>query len=301
MSRLFYAGAKVYRRISHIKEQGFVPGAGLGQKPEGLVFSIDNGTSRSFVRFDNFENFEFWYRQLDPNKRTLSEVIASDTRKLILDIDDPDSAMLDKLLMFDFERHVTSRIHDVFFLLDIGTPNVVFYSMCSDDKVSYHAVVSNFMFSAHTCSGLCIIISSGQIWESCVDRSVYKTVQFIRIEGSTKYGEYRWKERLTEFKSIRDGLLSDPVGTQVSSFTTLVCSSPKKYSLPYSVNLSAYIYTQFRIGKQNKNSIVPLYRTKPGFCVQCNRKHDRENAFIKYYPGNPVFICWRYYHTYTRA
>ena len=286
MSRLFYAGAKVYRRISHIKEQG-------------LVFSIDNGTSRSFVCFDSFENFESWYQELDPNKRTLSEVITSDVRKLIIDIDSPDNVMLDKLLMFDFERHVTSRIHDVFFLLDIGQPDVIFYSMCLSDKVSYHAVVSNFMFSAHTCLGLCIIISSGQIWESCVDRSVYKTIQFIRIEKSTKFGERRWKERLTEpFRrgSLREGLLSDFVGAQVSNFATSICSSPKECFL-LDTSLSVHIRSQFKVGRQNKNGIVPLCRTKSGFCVQCNRTHDRENAFIKYYAGNPVFICWRYYHT----
>ena len=293
MSKLFYAGAKVYRRISHIKEQGLLPKS----SQKGLVFSIDSGTSRSFVCFDSLENFESWYQGLDSSKRTLSEVVTSDTRKLIIDIDSPDETMLDKLLMFDFERHITSRIHDVFFLLDIGKPNVIFYSMCSDDKVSYHAVVSNFMFSAHTCLGLCIIISSGQIWEGCVDKSVYKTMQFMRVEKSTKFGEYRWKERLTEPGSLREGLLSDPVGTRVSGFATSIYSCPKECFLLDSISLSTYIRSQFKIGKQNKNGIVSLCRTKSGFCVQCKRTHDRENAFIRYYAGDPVFTCWRYYHT----
>ena len=296
MSKLFYAGAKVYRRISHIKEQGLLP-----KSPQkGLVFSIDSGTSRSFVCFDSFENFESWYQGLDSSKRTLSEVITSDTRKLIIDIDSPDGIMLDKLLMFDFERHVTSRIHDVFFSLDIGRPDVILYSMCSDDKVSYHVVVSNFMFSAHTCLGLCIIVSSGQIWEGCVDKSVYKTMQFMRIEKSTKFGEYRWKERLTgHFRrgSLREGLLSDPVGTRVSGFATSIYSRPKECFLIDNISLSTYIRSQFKIGKQNKNGIVSLCRTKSGFCVQCKRTHDRENAFIRYYAGDPVFTCWRYYHT----
>ena len=291
MSKLFYAGAKIYHRISYIKEQG-------------LVFGIDNGTSRFFVRFDCFEDFESWYHQLHPNKKTVSEVIMSDKRKLILDIDNPDNATFEKLLMFDFERHIRSRIHDVFFLLDIGTPNIIFYSMCSDDKISYHAVVSNFMFSAQTCLGLCTIISSGQIWESCVDKSVYKMVQFIRVEDSTKFEEYRWKKRLSEpglcpeprrKGSIRNGLLSDPVGTHISEFTTSVHCSPKELlTLDDNMSLSKYVLDQFKIGKLNKNGLLSLYRKKPGFCVLCNRKHDRENAFIKYYAGNPVFICWRY-------
>ena len=276
-------------------------------KEQGLVFGIDNGRSRSFVRFDSFEDFELWYLELDPNKRTLSEVITSDARKLILDIDSPDNLMLDKLLMYDFERHVTSRIHDVFFLLDIGRPNVIFYSMCLDNKISYHVVVSNFVFPAHTCLGLCAIISSGQIWDSCVDRSVYKTVQFMRVENSTKFGEYRWKTRLTELGSIRDGLLSDPAGTRVSGFTTSIFTpsaglgakvgGQRKLDSWNYIDASGDIKRQFKMGKQNKNFIVPLYRTKSGFCAQCNRIHDRENAFIKYCAGNPTFMCWRYYHT----
>ena len=296
MSKLFYAGAKIYHRISYIKGQG-------------SVFGIDNGTSRFFVRFDGFEDFESWYDQLDPNKKTVSEVIRSDKRKLILDIDSPDNAMLEKLLMFDFERHIISRIHDVFFLLDIGKPDIIFYSMCSDDKISYHVVVSNFMFPAQTCLGLCTIISSGQVWESCVDKSVYKMVQFIRVEDSTKFGDDRLKKRLSEPRrkgSIRDGLLSDPVNTRMSEFTASVHCSPSRGSLGKdprelltfddNMSLSKYVLDQFKVGKLSKNGLLPLYRKKPGFCALCKRKHDRENAFIKYYANTHIFICWRYYY-----
>lgn len=183
MSQLFYAGVRAHTRLAYVQ-------------PGRLVLSVDRGKSRAFLRFDSFEDFECWYAKLSPSMRTISEVVTADMRKLVLDIDSPKGPAFDRLLMYDFEKHITSRIHEVFFLLDIGAPDVAVYSMCSAEKLSYHAVVSNFTFSAQTCLGLCSIISLGQAWECCADMGVYKGVQFIRIEGSTKYGERRWKRRL---------------------------------------------------------------------------------------------------------
>ena len=284
MSQLFYAGIRIYRRLAH---------AG-----KGLVLSVDRGNNRVFLRFDGFEDFEPWYTKLSPSMRTISEVVTVDMRKLVIDIDSPRGLAFDKLLMYDFEKHVTSRIHEVFFLLDIGVPDVIMYSMCSAEKLSYHAVVSNFLFSAQTCLGLCSIISFGQAWECCVDKGVYKGVQFIRVEKSTKHGERRWKERLAEPGPLRQGILSDPMGTTASGLraVSLSCASGHMANAVYGAELRSYICSQFRVGRQACNGVVPLYRTRPGFCIQCNRVHNRDNAFIRCKPPmNPAFMCWRYY------
>jgi hypothetical protein len=294
---LFYRGVRVYHRLSHVPSGG-------------AVFCIDNGASRSFARFDNLESFETWYTGLAPDDRTVNEVIRSDMRKLVLDIDDPGSDSL--RCWYDFEMHVSSRIHDVFFALDIGTPDIVFYSMCSNHRLSYHVVVSNCMFSAQTCAGLCMIISSNQAWECCVDVGVYKRLQFIRVEMSTKFGERRWKERITRPGPLRQGIISDPDGAPVSDLVVTVPYTAKDL-LPIggvgnittscgtiscsTAGLPLLIKGQFRIGKYNGMGIVPLYRTAPGFCIQCNRRHDRENAFVKASLAGPVFVCWRYYYS----
>lgn len=295
MSRLFYAGIRAHNRLSDVGEGG-------------VVFSVDNGAKRSFLRFDSFDDFEPWYLELEPGMKTLSEVVMSDARKLVLDIDDPGGAtsnvghdgvtVLDMLLMYDFDRHVTSRIHDVFFALDIGKPDVVMYTMCSDDKMSYHAVVSNFAFSAQACSGLCAIISSGQPWECCVDTGVYKRVQSIRIEMSTKFGEARWKERLGNPGPLRQGLLSDLKGTTTSDFVASVSYSNQRMLQPVPQFFVVKILKgQFRMGRPRSNGTIPLYRIRPGMCSQCNRVHDRENAFLKPSLASPVFVCWRYYNS----
>jgi hypothetical protein len=261
------------------------------------VLSVDRGRSRAFLRFDSFGDFECWYTKLSPCMRTISEAVTTDMRKLVLDIDSPKGPALDRLLMYDFEKHVTSRIHEVFFSMDIEVPEVVMYSMCSAEKLSYHAVVSNFLFSAQTCLGLCSIISLGQAWECCVDMGVYKSVQFIRIEGSTKYGEHRWKERLAGPGPLRQGIISDPVGARASGLRAVTWSSAGGQiasAATWSKELRSYIRSQFRAGTPTHNGIVPLYRARPGLCIQCNRVHNRDNAFIRYSPL-PVFVCWRYY------
>jgi hypothetical protein len=51
--------------------------------------------------------------------------------------------------------------------------------------------------------------------------------------------------------------------------------------------------SQFKPGQPNTYGTLPLYRIKPGYCPECNRVHDKENAAIRYVAGKPVFVCWR--------
>ena len=193
----------------------------IPKKDASFIVSVDRGTHRGFVSFESTEDFLPWYRLLRPDERTLNEVITSDTRKLILDIDSPDQEKLPMFFMYDWQRHVTNRITEVFGMLDIGNPDVVCYDICSEDKISYHFVVSNFAFSAQTCLGLCVIISQGQIWRDIIDTSVYKSIQCMRLEGSTKFGERRWKTCVTN-RRFSCGLVSDLRDTTLSEISCKV-------------------------------------------------------------------------------
>lgn len=266
---------KKYYRLNNIKVQMF-------------VVSVDQGDTRFFLNFISFYNFKEWYDKLEDKDKTINEIVFTDKRKFILDIDD--NAYID-LSLFDFERHVTSRIRDVFASLDIGNPEVIIYKMTDKDdretKLSYHAVVSNFSFDTRTCKGLCIILSSNQVWDKCVDIGIYKNLQFIRMEGSTKFGKNSWK-RACNTATFRQGLVSDLNGTTHSSFS---CENTNICRIPI-VHDAEYDMSQFKTGK-NIKGYLPLYRVKPGYCKQCNRVHDSENAAIIYRRGTPTFMCWR--------
>jgi hypothetical protein len=282
---MFYKGIRIHYKI---------PTASMTCQSTFIV-SVDRGNRRFFLEFASSDEFEQWYMTLAPEEKTMNEVIVSDVRKLIIDIDDPDDYKLaNQLSFYDFEAHVTSRIREVFMVLGIGNPHIIIYDMCDDFKISYHAVVTNFTFSARTCKGLCMIICSNQIWDKCVDVGVYKTVQSVRVEGSTKYGQHRWKIRTNNHHlPFASGLLSNTDNTTESYFTCNIFTyGTTRIHTELRLDCPNVDLSQFKRGKL-RNNILPLYRVKPGFCAQCNRIHDRENAAIKYGLGRPRYICWR--------
>ena len=280
MSGIFYRGARIRHRLEDIRDPHF-------------VVSVDRGDTRFFLNFASVDHFEYWYAMLDPTERTINEVIMSDRRKLIIDIDESND---ESLMIFDFERHIKNRIHEVFMMLEIGVPEVTVYHMTDEygeacyEKLSYHVVVSNFSFSASTCKGLCMIISSGQVWDKCADTSVYKKVQCIRMEESTKFREKRWKRTCGYTAGFRSGLVSRIEDTVESDFTCNLCYDyvALSYFSPGDVDMS-----QFKIGKRCP-TYVSLTRIKPGYCSQCCRVHHRENAVIRYGKCGPIFLCWRF-------
>lgn len=293
---MFYKGMRIHYKIPTATRANF---SNLTCEASTFIVSVDRGNRRFFLEFPSSDEFEQWYMTLAPEERTMNEVIVSDARKLIIDIDDPDDYELaNQLSFYDFEAHVTSRIREIFMVLGIGDPHIIIYDMCDDFKISYHAVVTNFTFSARTCKGLCMIICSNQIWDKCVDVGVYRTIQSVRIEGSTKYGQHRWKNRTNNHHlPFASGLLSNNDNTTESYFTCNIFTSSTTRRIHTELILGVDL-SQFKRGNI-RNNILPLYRIKPGFCTQCNRTHDRENAAIKYGYNRgwvPVFICWRKYY-----
>ena len=275
---MFYNKCRVYTNLNSI--------VGITNK---FIVQIDRGPiGRCFATFQSVERFERWYATLDPHDRTINEVIMSNDRKLVLDIDSP-CCNLHYWHMYNFEMHISSRIRYVFSMLDIAEPDIIVYDICDDNTLSYHIVVCNLVFSAATCHALCCLISYGQIWEPLVDKAVYKRVQNMRIEGSTKYGQSRWK-RATTPAPLHKGLLSVTSGlsnAQISCIIQHQNQSKIDVTLPHN--------TDFRIRKIRGNTIY-LDRIRPGMCVQCNRMHTRENAFITYFNNKQTFMCWRYIH-----
>jgi hypothetical protein len=290
---MFYKSLRVYPTLSHVRSL-----------PHCIIIQIDRGNRRFFAGFSSLDNFEAWYKQLDSISRTLNEVITSDMRKLVLDIDnclETDHCLsgaseslgrAECMWMYDFERHIKSRIRHVFSELEIGHPEILVYDICDDTTISYHVVVSNMAFSASTCLGLCLLISTGQVWEHMVDKGVYKSTQNIRIEGSTKYGQIRWKrlcgrEESTPSPSLRKGLLSVISDIQHPDLKLAVTGDTQLYTM-----VKQHTYRDFKIRKIC-NNVVFLDRIRSGMCVQCHRVHTRENATVRYGIGPPLFMCWR--------
>lgn len=256
----------------------------------GLTFNVDRGENRFFISFRTLEVFIKWYDKLPPQEKTLNEVVITPKRKLILDIDITDADNLFELHMYDFEIHISRKIRNVFDFLDIGTPHIIIYNMSNDVKISYHFVVSNYIFDLDTCLGLSIIISKDTIWQDYLDTSIYKNIQCIRIEGSTKFNQRRWKCRTNLNGKYCQGLISNFDDTLESDFK---CNVNKLNYKPL-MYIDYIDNDQFKYKKKDEYTYI-LQRIKPGFCPQCKRIHCSENAMVKIINHKAVFICWRYY------
>lgn len=293
---LFY-GKRVYYRLQHVKSHS-------------VILQIDRGNARYFTGFQNMRNFIVWYKNVPEKERTFNEVIVSDMRKLIIDIDDPaqrGNELINVLAFYDIERHVTARIRQVLQEFYI-TAEILVYNMSTDEHISFHFIVSNVAFKAKTCYGLCELICANQLWEPLVDKGVYKRIQMMRIEGSTKYGQQRHKPFVDISKSFIGNVsrilhhdLDITVKQQLS--TPFPKESPTPFTftdrpIPWTISNTQRVQgglpAHFKIRKITHNAVF-LDRIRPAMCMQCTRVHTSENAVILNIQSTPVFICWRLY------
>jgi len=317
---MFYNNKRLFYRMCEIKRS-------VSELSLDICIQIERGNKRYYTSFESADSLKRWYMQLSDEERTCHEVIAGERRKLVIDIDGEEDGSYD---FYDFARHIVSRIQCVFLDMEIGvlqTKDVLVYNMCSESKISYHVIVTNMTFSADTCRGLCAIISHGQVWESLVDNAVYKRVQHIRIEGSTKYGQRRWKNIIYNniiynniiYNNIEDerkccnesivsenfhkSLLSNVYGVMHSSVEAIVVQqfSVKKisYNFPMTQVLTKHseILKNFKVRRVSGNRVF-LDRIRPSMCIKCDRVHMRENAMIclnanANASSEYTMVCWR--------
>lgn len=264
---MFYKKQKIYYKLPDVSMDVF-------------VIAIDKISYYCYIYFKSIQEFYNWYSTLRPYEKICHEVIRTDIRKFLLDIDTPND--ISNFKDYDFQTNVTIRIQYIFQKLDIGIPNIIIYDMCSSKKISYHFVVSNFSFTTKTCLALCLLISKQQPWETLVDTGIYKNIQCIRLEQSTKANEKRWKKPITPGNFI-DGLISYTTHTVTSNLTCTIY-----YPDVCRVGLYEYDTNAFVIRKVC-NNVTFLKRIKPSYCHMCYRIHHKENAMIK----NNTFYCFR--------
>ena len=302
--RLFYRMCDIKRAqerdakvLGKIIEDNFPVSSRPVKSFEDICIQIERNNKRYYTSFESVDSLERWYRQLSDEERTCHEVIAGERRKLVIDIDGEEDGSYE---FYDFARHIVSRIQCVFLDMEIGvlqTKDVIVYNMCSESKISYHAIVANMTFSADTCRGLCAIISHGQIWESLVDYAVYKRVQHIRIEGSTKYGQRRWKNIHEDdertccngsmvSKNFNKSLLSNVCGVMHSSVEYKIKAQKYNFRAPSDIfsmtqllTKHSEIFRDFKVRRISGNRVF-LDRIRPSMCIKCDRVHMRENAMI---------------------
>lgn len=234
------------------------------------------GDDQYFQTFNDVSEFISFYRYIPKGMKHYYEVISTDYRKMIVDIDEYIS--LDNLFI------LKQRLMNIFYeLFEIETIPVIFDSS-NKNKYSYHIIVPSYSFTRETCMYILYVLDS----KFC-DQGVYKTIQFFRIEGSTKIDQNRYKYLLNydKISIYLEHFLVTPYNSKKINKTITLLKSPvyQKNSL---TNIDL---TSFKLRKARKGFIL-LDRVSPGYCQIHNRIHHKENAYL-IYTTKWMFKCFR--------
>lgn len=224
------------------------------------------GSEKYFQTFESPERFIRFYKSVPKRLRHYYEVIRKERRKLIIDIDANISEEEIVYIKDKLEALIESR--------------AVIFSSCSLTKTSYHIVAPYLEFHVDDCKR---IIEHLDPFGHICDRSVYKNNQFFRIEGSTKYGEYRFKYLLGTNKLSS----MSKYFAYTSYITTVKHLHPTK---TYTTN-NIHIPNCYKIRSYVSDSLISLTRIMPGTCTECKRHHDKENGYLIY---NNIDDYWEF-------
>jgi hypothetical protein len=240
----------------------------LNETPVNKFVVCYMGSKIQYFSFDSPNDFFNFYRSVK-EKRHFYEVIRNNIRKLIIDID------------------VFITVDDVFKLAkklaNYLCTDVAVFDSSLESKTSYHLIALSKYFSIEQCKAIVNIIDENSV----CDKNIYKSTQLIRIEGSTKYNQKRYKYLYGK--------------NSMSKYPERYLLYCKNFQLPAQyinkeviIPCPVKIPEEYKIGKRKNDYLYHLKRIKSGYCNICERIHDNENAYIYWKNNQWNFGCFRY-------
>ncbi|OUM68085.1 hypothetical protein PIROE2DRAFT_58363 [Piromyces sp. E2] len=179
---------KVY--FSLVQEDGLLKKETL--TPKSIVIqNQENEFSYSYYLFKSLEEFKQYYFSIPKFCRNSYEVILDKPQKLRYDIDIKNVKSVDIQplpLVLKFKQKLEEKLN---------TEVLIYLSKdIQNKKFSCHMVITKYYARNHgECFSLCYTLSklADEALKPYIDFSVYSKTQSFRLEGSTKYGDVRYK------------------------------------------------------------------------------------------------------------
>lgn len=180
---------KIYENL--VQEDGLLKNEILTENSL-IIQCQESETIFNYYLFDSIEEFKNYYFSLPKFCRNLYEIILDKPQKLRFDIDIKnvkDSDVKEPLeLVLDFKKRLEEKL-DTKILLYISND-------IEEKKFSCHMVVTGYYAQNHEeCFSLCYVLHklADKALIPYIDFAVYNKTQSFRLEGSTKYGDSRYK------------------------------------------------------------------------------------------------------------
>lgn len=284
-----------------------------------VCYSRDDGV-RLFAAYSSYLEFVSSIRSLPLDKWSFFEVILGETnQKLYFDIDiEPGSEVNDEELLDDIERGVENVMREY----GVEDTDIFIFDSNGDGKRSYHVILNGLCVENHEQNKYLASFVRERLRDEhkkYIDTCVYKSVQQLRLYGSSKVGTGRIKRLLRgkeldiKFTNRSREILQFNYIFQSSCVTeTKRCSLIPISIVPRTVNVMEMkdldetmveaiteskifqdlmgIYNLHRVTENR----MELIRKVSAHCMICDRVHDNDNGFIIVNENNVAnFHCWR--------
>jgi len=155
------------------------------------IVIMKSDRSHSFASFNTWDDFYDYLLKIDKKERCFHETITEGLQKFRLDID-YNKRISDK--EWKQSLNIISYAINVLFNTYHLVPNIKLMEAKGNFKRSAHIVITNYCFkSSKVCMFLCqrIINMIPNLQSTMIDTGVFSKTQFFRIQGCTKYQDYR--------------------------------------------------------------------------------------------------------------
>jgi len=156
-----------------------------------IVQYQESEVTYKYYLFDSIEDFKKYYFSIPKFCRNCYEVILDKPQKLRYDIDINNVKTVDIQplpLVLQFKQSLEEKLN---------TEVLIYLSKdIQERKFSCHMVVTKYYARNHEeCFSLCYVLSqlADKALQPYIDFNTYHKTQSLRLEGSTKYGDVRYK------------------------------------------------------------------------------------------------------------
>lgn len=258
----------------------------------------NNEIYRYFKKFDTIVSFYDYMLKTQKYDRCFFEVILGEQyQKPYFDID------IDKKLPDLGHSLVLEVKKSILYDKRISEKDILVYSSHGENKSSYHIIINNWCTPDNYtnkmyCNNIIDRIPDDFEYKKYIDTLVYKSVQQLRILGSTKLGHDRFKKIEYESKNIvkdRPRLYKDLFNSLVTATKSckILCYKEKIKSV-WNVDSQKDLTSEDISNISNldiikdglfepqdpSGRIIPLKRLKQSYCEICERNHENENPFL---------------------
>lgn len=197
--------------------------------------------------------------------------------------------------------------------LEIDAADILWFSSSNDEKLSYHIIVPRYFFVGYCVKNL--VDKVARIYpyaKRYIDIGAYGSFRLLRILGKTKRSNDRVKifhsptnarlpdysEDSHDFSILKASLVTYTAESVFGAQDIPQKKSFKDLSVPETQMDAVYAVLNTDVWDispktEDGNNILYLTRLAPGYCITCEREHERENAMIYMGYNNLHYRCFR--------